>query len=319
MSHESGPSGPRLPIKIDSTSNGEFAPIPLTKRCAIGNRHALEKATVSAKRMGIGRRAFLMSSCGVASTLLAFNEVNKAFGRTGAAFAVQEDAVADMDAAAESVEGGEFIFDVQGHYVNPEGAWLEYMKENMPAGARPFSNMLRGRAPQEELEAEGFGYLKYLNHEAFIKDVFLDSDTDMMVLSFVPSPGDREPVTIESADATRKIVAGMEGSHRLLLHGRVNPNQAGDMDRMPELAERWGISAWKTYTQYGPGEERRGYFLDDDVGIEFIERAIATSGWGAGCATGVGERVVVGEAVVAGRQRIVLIAVAIVVDLVAID
>jgi predicted TIM-barrel fold metal-dependent hydrolase len=40
---------------------------------------------------------------------------------------------------------------------------------------------------------------------------------------------------------------------------------------MDELKEKWGVSAWKTYTQYGPGGN--GYFLSDEVGIRFIERA----------------------------------------------
>ncbi len=69
----------------------------------------------------------------------------------------------------------------------------------------------------------------------------------------------------------RRIVEKLEGTHRLLLHGRVNPNQPGDLEGMDELKEKWGVSAWKTYTQYGPGG--KGYFLSDDVGIRFIEKA----------------------------------------------
>jgi predicted TIM-barrel fold metal-dependent hydrolase len=42
---------------------------------------------------------------------------------------------------------------------------------------------------------------------------------------------------------------------------------------MDELAQKWGVSAWKTYTQYGPGG--KGYFLTDDVGVRFIEKARA--------------------------------------------
>ena len=80
--------------------------------------------------------------------------------------------------------------------------------------------------------------------EAFIKDIFLDSDTDMMVLSFIPSRREAEPLTIAEAAATREIVERMEGTHRLLIHGRVNPNQEGDLDDMDELAERWGVAAW---------------------------------------------------------------------------
>ncbi|CAN0524251.1 unnamed protein product, partial [Scytosiphon promiscuus] len=92
-----------------------------------------------------------------------------------------------------------------------------------------------------------------------------------MVLSFVPSTRESEPVTIEEADETRRIVAELEGSKRLMLHGRVNPNQEGDLDGMDELAERWDICAFKTYTQYGPGGV--GFFLHDAPGIAMIERA----------------------------------------------
>ena len=80
-------------------------------------------------------------------------------------------------------------------------------------------------------------------------------------------------MTIQAADAVRRIVDKLEGTHRLLLHGRVNPNQAGDLDGMDELAQKWGVSAWKTYTQYGPGG--KGYFLSDDVGVRFVEKARA--------------------------------------------
>src|SRR5256886_11388293 len=40
---------------------------------------------------------------------------------------------------------------------------------------------------------------------------------------------------------------------------------------MDELKEKWGVSAWKTYTQWGP--EGKGFFLSDDIGIRFIEKA----------------------------------------------
>jgi hypothetical protein len=101
--------------------------------------------------------------------------------------------------------------------------------------------------------------------------VFLDSDTDVIVLSFVPSTREQEPLTIEEAAATASIVEGMKGTHRMLLHGRVNPNQAGDLESMDMLAQKYKVAAFKTYTQWGP--DGRGFFLDDDVGVAFIEKA----------------------------------------------
>jgi hypothetical protein len=63
----------------------------------------------------------------------------------------------------------------------------------------------------------------------------------------------------------------MEGTHRLYIHGRVNPNQPGDLEAMDELASRHRIAAWKTYTQFGP--DGKGFFLDDEVGTAFVEKA----------------------------------------------
>ncbi|MFW6093889.1 MAG: amidohydrolase family protein [Pseudomonadota bacterium] len=259
------PDGLRLPIKVDSTSNGEFAPIPLTRANRAGNRAALEQATANARRVGKSRRSFLISSCGAATTLLAMNQVNAAAGKLGGHFDVPGDAAFDGELAEASLGGEEFIFDVQGHYVDPTGDWLK----QVPEFARPFAGM-----PKADCAPGGgddpHAYLQCLGPDEFVKDVFMDSDTDMMVLSFVPSEPDAEPVTIESADAVRRIVDELEGTHRLLLHGRVNPNQEGDVARMESLARDWNVSAWKTYTQFGPGG---GYWLSDEPGLRFIERA----------------------------------------------
>jgi predicted TIM-barrel fold metal-dependent hydrolase len=238
MKTHTDPEGTRLPIKLDTTSNGEFVPVPLSPANREANRRAHEAASRNARRLDISKREFLVSACGAASTLLAFNDANAAAGRTGGYFDLPQEAALDQQLARVQVGPAkdELIFDVQGHFIDtPKGN---------PKGP-----------------------------ETFIKDIFMDSDTDLMVLSFVPSTRDAEPVTIQAADAVRRIVEKLEGTHRLLLHGRVNPNQAGDLETMDELKERWGVSAWKTYTQYGPGG--RGYFLTDDVGIRFIEKARA--------------------------------------------
>lgn len=261
------PEGARLPIKLDTTSNGEFEPVPLSPANHAANRLAHEAADINAKRMGVSRRNFLISACGAASTLLAFNAANAAAGKKGGFFDLPSEAALDPALAEARVGGeGEFIFDVQGHFVNPNGAWLQ----KLTPGAKPLSQMPKTGCAFA-LEPGSHSYLRCLGPDEFIKDVFLDSDTDMMVLSFVPSRPDAEPLTIQEADAVRKIVDRMEGMHRLLLHGRVNPNQPEDLDFMDELKERWNVSAWKTYTQFGP--HGKGYFLSDDIGTRFIEKA----------------------------------------------
>ncbi len=252
MKYRHDPDGLRLPIKLDSTTNGEFAPLPMAPRNHVANRIGQEWAHENARRSGRQRRDFLVSSCGAASTLLAFNAVNAAAGKSGGFYQIDPEAAFDESLADATLGNQEFIFDVQGHYVPPRIA------------ARRKAEC----ATHDYLSRE---YMNCLGADDFIKDIFLDADTDMMVLSFVPSTRDAEPLTIAEADATRRIIDEMEGSHRLLLHGRVNPNQDGDLQSMDELAEKWKVSAWKCYTQWGPDGE--GFFLTDEVGLKFIDRA----------------------------------------------
>lgn len=265
MADDFDPDGIRLPIKLDSTSNGEFAPLPLETYLRRANRLALERADRHARRLGLGRREFLVSSCGAASTLLVFNEAQAAAGHRGGYFELSAESALDLELASDQLGKREWIFDVQGHFVNPTGAWLS----KVPEGARPLSMMEKTQCDLAQAPGER-SYLQCLGPDEFIKDVFLDSDTDLMVLSFVPSARESEPLTIEEAAATRAIVEKMEGSKRLMLHGRVNPNQPGDVEDMERLAA-FGVSAFKTYTQWGPTGE--GFWLTDDVGIAFIEKA----------------------------------------------
>ena len=116
------PDGRRLPIKLDSTSNGEFVPIPLDSTLLGARALASERAGELARRLGLGRRDFLTSACGAASTLLAFNAAHAAAGRTGGYFALSAEASTEPQLAAAELGKKEWIFDVQGHFVNPTGA-----------------------------------------------------------------------------------------------------------------------------------------------------------------------------------------------------
>ena len=172
MSPFDDPEGRRLPIKLDTTSNGEFMPVPLSSANRAARRLAHEAASDHSKKLGTSRRSFLVSACGAASTLLAFNQ---AHGTSGGFFDIDKDAALDLQLARLQTGAAkeELVFDVQGHFVDtPKGN------------------------PK--------------NHEVFVKDVFMDSDTDLMVLSFVPSTRAAEPVTIEAADAVRRIVDKLE-------------------------------------------------------------------------------------------------------------
>jgi predicted TIM-barrel fold metal-dependent hydrolase len=263
------PDGLRLPIKVDSTSNGEFAPVPLDRLSEYANARAHAAVDETARHLGMRRRDFLVSARGAACTLLAFNAARAAAGSPAGYYALAPEAALEEEAALASLAGDELVFDVQGHFVNPTGAWLDLL----PDDARPLSGLPNAGCALASAPGER-SYLQCLGPDAFVQDIFMDSDTDLMVLSFVPSTRAREPLTIEEAAATREVVSQLEGSKRLFLHGRVNPNQAGDIEDMQRLRDDFGIVAWKTYTQWGP--EGKGYALDDpETGIPFLEQARA--------------------------------------------
>ncbi|HEX6362549.1 MAG TPA: hypothetical protein VFZ93_06330, partial [Albitalea sp.] len=251
----------RLPIKLDSTSNGEFAPVPLDEAARHARTQAHAAVEDAARRVGLERRRYVVSLLGAAATLGAFNRAFAAAGRTGGAYAMPLEAPYELAAAEAALAGDEFIFDVQLHHVNPQGAWRR------KAGPDAFRSMPNARCGEKD-------HVECFSSGALLKDVFLDSDTAMGVLSHVPGGEDTNPLDFEAADATRAAAQALDGAERLLLHGRCMPTLAGEMERMAQQTARRAIAAFKTYTQFGPPDGPEGFFLDDDrFGTPFIERA----------------------------------------------
>src|SRR2546428_13845293 len=99
MRYRYDPGGTRLPIKLDTTTNGEFEPIPLERVHHHARHLALEAATANARRLGLSRRAFLVSACGAATTLLAMNAANAAANRHGGYYELRGEGALDIQIA----------------------------------------------------------------------------------------------------------------------------------------------------------------------------------------------------------------------------
>jgi len=255
------PDPRRLPIKLDTTSNGEFAPVPLEAAARHARTLAQEAVDAAARRVGQTRRNYIVSLLGAAATLGAFNRAFAAAGKLGGAYALANEAPFELVAAQASLGGDEFIFDVQLHHVNPRGAWRQR------AGPDAFKGMPNSNCGQAD-------HIECFSADALLKDVFFDSDTAMGVLSHVPGGADTNPLDFEAAGATRRAANALDGSERLLLHGRCMPTLPGEIDGMDAQAARHRLSAFKTYTQFGPRDGAAGFFLDDErYGTPFIERA----------------------------------------------
>jgi len=255
------PQGQRLPIKLDSTSNGEFAPVPLPAAARQARLLAQAAATESAHRLGISRRRYLVSLAGAAATLAACNQAFAAAGARGGRYALPAEAPFELAAAQAALAGDEFIFDVQLHHVNPKGAWRER------AGPNAFKSMPNSNCGKAD-------HVECFSADQLLKDVFHDSDTAMGVLSHVPGGPDSNPLDFEAAGATRVAANALDGTERLLLHGRCMPTLPGELEGMDAQAAKWKLAGFKTYTQFGPRDGDAGFWLDDERhGLPFIAQA----------------------------------------------
>ncbi|NQV79344.1 MAG: amidohydrolase family protein [Alphaproteobacteria bacterium] len=256
---------PILPIKIDATSNGEYAPLPVGRHIRAAQREAATDITGHARRTGQNRRVFLGTLAGAATSLLALNRAFAARGETAGFYHVPADAALDQQVAQATLGGDEFIFDVQCHMVDPGGPWRRNAGRGFIGALRSFPQGSCGEADAADCYSA----------DMFIKEVFMDSDTDLAVMSFVPSPPETNPLSLQEAARAARLVEQLDGGHRLLLHAMVMPNLPNlhrQLDRMAEAVADYDIAAWKVYTQWGPNGV--GWWLDDpDVGIPFIEQA----------------------------------------------
>jgi predicted TIM-barrel fold metal-dependent hydrolase len=215
----------------------------------------------AARRLGWPRRRYLVSLLGAAASLQAMNAAFAAAGLRGGGYALPREAPFELAAAEQAVGGAEFILDVQLHHVDPHGAWRQRGGDGWERGLRSFPNAGCGKTDAIEC----------FSSEQLLKDVFLDSDTAMGVLSHVPGAADTNPLDFASAAATRTAADALDGTRRLLLHGRAMPTLPGELDGMAAQVERFPVAGFKTYTQFGPGG---GFWLDDERhGLPFIERA----------------------------------------------
>src|SRR5262245_36767837 len=121
-------SPPESPIVFRPCSNGEFCPPPETARDRRAEQLFLRTVEDSHRRLGMTRREFSQSSCGLAAALMVINQVYGCGSDSKAAqpgYEIDGGMVEDPEQACELLSGDEFIFDVQVHPPNPLTPWTE--------------------------------------------------------------------------------------------------------------------------------------------------------------------------------------------------
>jgi predicted TIM-barrel fold metal-dependent hydrolase len=243
------------PIPFATGSNGEFVPREPGERERRAEARFRELVDERSGKLGVSRRAFLDSMAGTATALFVIQELGGCGDDGG--YPIDAGATWDADQACEELGGDQFVFDVQSHHVNPDGAW----RENNAAWALYFQSLPQGACGEADA-VDCFDTTHYL------REMFVNSETAVAVLSAVPADPGENPLEIAEQKATMDLVNAMAGSDRLRIHGLVLPDQGqAQLDGMQALVEDMRISAWKVYTPYG------GWNLTDAAGLAFLDEA----------------------------------------------
>lgn len=249
-----------LPVPTRIVSNEEYDPPAQTARQAQVEHRLLETAGALGRRLGMGRREFLRTSCGMAAAFAAMNTVFGDFFRVEAA---------ELTEPLAGDPTKYFVFDVQTHHVDPrrhaptpDQDFLDYLVAVRDYGAKLNPALAGKKATLEELYR--------LN---YIKEVFLDSETAVAVVSGLPQMT-RETYIIQPEEIvkTRMDVNRLAGSRRVIAHGTMSPELATGLDSMRAQAEKLKVEAWKGYPGQPLGPKGEGWWMDDEkVGYPALE------------------------------------------------
>ena len=260
----------QAPLPTRLVSNEEFPPLPQTQAQREVEALILAEAGRLAPRLGQSRRDFLRTTGGMATSLLAMNAV---FGRFFDVLPVEA-----AEPAAFKTRSGDpmFILDVQLHYVgagydpaDAEGARRGVSKQAL-LGLRRSARRLNPKLASDR------GTLEDLSWANMVKEVFLDSETTMGLISTPPGPYPEQAV-VPPKEMThiRDEINRITQSQRMLAHGLITP-QLGqrDLDFMDQQAQTLKVDAWKGYTGAAPKGFDRGWFVDDEkIAYPMLERA----------------------------------------------
>ena len=254
-----------MPTQIVSTE--EFIPRRQNERQKQVEQLIGEMGAANAKRLGIPRRDFMRTSMGLATCFLAMNRVY------GDHFEVEEAEAFEPAATEEKYPKGEyFIIDVQAHFTN--GYAIGFRNG---AIAKDMGFELK-----EDIESYGF--------RNFVKEMFFDSETDMIVTQRRARPREsarsaggaprrpgarrRHPPQLADGAGPRRdqfprplhARALRKATSRPIIIGissKNAPDKAATIEQMEREMRQYGVRSWKWYCHTDPGRTGGGFQLDD--------------------------------------------------------
>jgi predicted TIM-barrel fold metal-dependent hydrolase len=223
------------PIPTQSVSSDEFMPAPQTRAQRRVELRIKELAGDLAGRHGTTRRQFLRSAAGMAAAFLAMNEVH------GQLFDVTRAEAQTPDAAKERAKSlkDQFVMDCHTHFLRDDTRIMGFVRQRQAVGKAGWNPALAGK--EQTIED-----LKFAN---YYKEIFLDSDTKVALISGAPSDIPQDWfLTNEMKAEARAKVNKEAGSRRMLSHAIFTPGQPGWLEAIDRAITELKPDSFKGYT-----------------------------------------------------------------------
>lgn len=250
------------PVPTTMISNGEFNPLPQSEKQKKVEARIKQMADEYGAKQGLNRREFLRTGSGMAVAFLAMNEVFGNLFNVNVAEAAEADAAAAYKVAMQ----GQFIFDVQNHFMH-DGFSQE--------GILGLAQYAKEHWNPDLVDLDKIGIYKFEN---YVRQVFFNSDTSVALLSGAPFDDESwEFLTNDAIKEAVNMVNKVAGSRRMLGHAVVTPGQDGWMDKVDHAIETLKPDSWKMYTIGDPLSAATKYpwrLDDEELVYPFYEKAV---------------------------------------------
>jgi len=211
---------PRTPLPVRMVASEEYLPITQSEKQRETQARLYAIADEIAPKLAMTRRRFFQTSAGMAAAFVALN------GTFGELFAVGRAEAQTPEAANERAKAlsGQFIMDMHTHFLRDDTKLTGFVKMREGVAAQGWNPAL-SKAGAQTIES-----LKFDN---YFKEVFLDSDTKIALISSAPSdiPDDWFLTNQMMADARAKV-NGKAGSKRMMTHAIITPGAPGWLDNL---------------------------------------------------------------------------------------
>ena len=253
------------PVPTQIVSSDEYMPVPQSAKQREVEARLKDMADGLARRQGLSRRHFFQTAAGMAASFVAMNQV---FGRL---FEVSMAEAATPDMAAERAQAlsGQMIIDGHTHFLRDDTRLMGFIKAREAVGKAGWNKAL-GEKEQT------IDDLKYSN---YIKEIYMDSDTKVALLSNSPSEAPEDWfIPQEQVFKTREQVNKEAGTPRMMAHFTITPGWPGWLDQVDKAIEVYKPDSWKGYT-VGDNTHKElanyPYHLDDEkLMYPFYEKAV---------------------------------------------